>query len=190
MVTRDIVQRLLAILNETRSRVNTLESREVALLTATQTLTNKTLTTPVIGSFTNAQHAHTDAASGGTIAHTSLTGLTTGDPHTQYILKSAYDANTILAATNDDTPLALTVGASTIVGRAASGGIDALSASQVRTILELATLYAAAWHGHLHVLTTERAVPANHTLALDFLDLSDVNSGVDLEAGAARHLIG
>ena len=112
MVTRDIVQRLLAILNETRSRVNTLESREVALLTATQTLTNKTLTTPVIGSFTNAQHAHTDAASGGTIA------------------------------------------------------------------------------GHLHVLTTERAVPANHTLALDFLDLSDVNSGVDLEAGAALHLIG
>lgn len=113
MVTRDIVQRLLAILNETRSRVNTLESREVALLTATQTLTNKTLTTPVIGSFTNAQHAHTDAASGGTI-----------------------------------------------------------------------------WNGHLHVLTTERAVPANHTLALDFLDLSDVNSGVDLEAGAALHLIG
>lgn len=139
MVTRDIVQRLLAILNETRSRVNTLESREVALLTATQTLTNKTLTTPVIGSFTNAQHAHTDAASGGTIAHTSLTGLTTGDPHTQYILKSAYDANTILAATNDDTPLALTVGASTIVGRGPTGGIAALSAGDARTVLGLAT---------------------------------------------------
>ena len=51
-----------------------------------QTLTNKTLTTPTIASFTNAQHAHTDAASGGTIAHSSLTGLTTGDPHTQYAL--------------------------------------------------------------------------------------------------------
>lgn len=47
------------------------------LLTATQTLTNKTLTTPTIGSFTNAQHAHTGASSGGQIAHTSLTSIGT-----------------------------------------------------------------------------------------------------------------
>lgn len=39
----------------------------------TQTLTNKTLTTPTIGDFTNAQHAHTGATSGGTIAYGSLT---------------------------------------------------------------------------------------------------------------------
>jgi hypothetical protein len=77
MVSRDIIQRLLAIINETRSRVNTLESKENVLLTATQTLTNKTLTTPTIGNFTNAQHAHTDAASGGTVAHTSLTSIGT-----------------------------------------------------------------------------------------------------------------
>ena len=77
MVSREIIQRLLAIINETRSRVNTLESQENVLLTATQTLTNKTLTTPTIGNFTNAQHAHTDAASGGTVAHTSLTSIGT-----------------------------------------------------------------------------------------------------------------
>lgn len=35
--------------------------------TATQTLTNKTLTTPVIGDFTNATHTHGDAAGGGTL---------------------------------------------------------------------------------------------------------------------------
>jgi hypothetical protein len=35
--------------------------------TDTQTLTNKTLTTPTIGSFTNATHAHTSAAAGGTL---------------------------------------------------------------------------------------------------------------------------
>ena len=110
MVSRDIIQRLLAIINDTRARLNTLESREVALLTATQTLTNKTLTTPTIGNFTNAQHAHTDATSGGTISHGSLTDLTTGDPHTQYLLESTYDANTILKADADDTPIALTVG--------------------------------------------------------------------------------
>jgi hypothetical protein len=45
--------------------------------TAAQTLTNKTLTLPVIGNFTNAQHAHTGAASGGTIAHTALTSIGT-----------------------------------------------------------------------------------------------------------------
>ena len=47
--------------------------------TNTQTLTNKTLTTPVIGDFTSAQHAHTNAASGGAIAHTSLTAIGTND---------------------------------------------------------------------------------------------------------------
>ena len=35
--------------------------------TDTQTLSNKTLTTPTIGSFANATHAHTAAASGGTL---------------------------------------------------------------------------------------------------------------------------
>lgn len=51
--------------------------------TNTQTLTNKTLTTPTIGDFTNAQHAHTNAASGGTISHGSLTGIGANDHHAQ-----------------------------------------------------------------------------------------------------------
>lgn len=53
--------------------------------TNTQTLTNKTLTTPTIASFTNATHNHADAAGGGTIDHGALTGLT-DDDHTQYFL--------------------------------------------------------------------------------------------------------
>ena len=39
----------------------------IAGTTNTQTLTNKTLTTPTIGDFTNAQHLHVGAASGGLI---------------------------------------------------------------------------------------------------------------------------
>jgi hypothetical protein len=73
-----------------------------------QTLTNKTLTTPTIGDFTNAQHAHTNAASGGTVAHTSLTGLTTGDPHTQYALLAGRSGGQSLSggtAANDDLTL-------------------------------------------------------------------------------------
>lgn len=71
MVTRDIVQRLLNVINDTRRRVNTLESREYVLLAATQTLTNKTLTTPTIGDFSNAQHSHADAAGGGQLSLTT-----------------------------------------------------------------------------------------------------------------------
>jgi len=64
-----------------------------------------------------------------------------------YVLKSAFDANTILKADTDDTPTALTVGASTIVGRAAAGGIAALSAGDARTVLGLATTDAPTFAG-------------------------------------------
>lgn len=51
--------------------------------------------------------------------------------------KSLYDANSILYATTDNTPVALTVGASTIVGRKSSGDIVALTATETRTILNV-----------------------------------------------------
>lgn len=47
----------------------------LATLTLAETLTNKTLTTPTIGDFTNANHTHSGASSGGTIAHTALTSI-------------------------------------------------------------------------------------------------------------------
>lgn len=48
----------------------------VVTLTATQTLTNKTLTLPTIGDFTNAQHDHSDTAGGGSISAGATTGTT------------------------------------------------------------------------------------------------------------------
>lgn len=39
---------------------------------ASQTLANKTLTTPTIGSFANAQHDHSDSANGGTVSYNDL----------------------------------------------------------------------------------------------------------------------
>lgn len=41
--------------------------------TLAQTLTNKTLTTPTIGDFTNSGHNHSNAVGGGTVAETSIT---------------------------------------------------------------------------------------------------------------------
>jgi hypothetical protein len=58
---------------------------------------------------------------------------------------SLYDANTILMAVADNTPVALSVAASRILGRAASGDIDDLTAAQVWAIL-------AASAGHPEVI--------------------------------------
>lgn len=55
-----------------------------------------------------------------------------------YILKSLFDAYTILYADTDNTPAALTVSASTFVGRKASGGVSAMSASEARAVLNVA----------------------------------------------------
>jgi hypothetical protein len=54
---------------------------------------------------------------------------------TDYVAKALYDAHTILYATSDNTPAALTVGASTIVGRKASGNISAISTAEMKTLL-------------------------------------------------------
>ena len=50
---------------------------------------------------------------------------------------SLFDANTILKADSDDTPVALTITEQTIVGRITGGVIAALSAMQVRTLINV-----------------------------------------------------
>lgn len=52
-----------------------------------------------------------------------------------YVEKSTYNAYTVLAADTDDTPAALTVAASTIVGRKSTGGIVAMTMADLRTEL-------------------------------------------------------
>ena len=63
-------------------------SDTIALLLATQSMSNKTLITPTIASFVNATHTHQNAAGGGTLDHgLALVGLG-DDDHTQYALRS------------------------------------------------------------------------------------------------------
>jgi hypothetical protein len=54
------------------------------------------IVTPTIASFVNATHTHADAAGGGTIAHSVLTGLISGDPHTQYGLLAGRSGGQVL----------------------------------------------------------------------------------------------
>lgn len=53
--------------------------------------------------------------------------------------KSTLDANSVLYATTDDTPAALSVAASTFVGRKASGNVAAMSVAEALTLLGLTT---------------------------------------------------
>lgn len=53
------------------------------------------------------------------------------------VMETDYNANTILSANVDNTPLAITIGASTIFGRASTGDAVALTAAQARTILNV-----------------------------------------------------
>lgn len=53
------------------------------------------------------------------------------------VAKTDYDANSILVADTDDTPVARTVAEQTLVGRITGGSIDDLSVAQVRTLIGL-----------------------------------------------------
>lgn len=81
-------------------------------------------------------------ASGGTnttqVATTAFVTSAVSTLSSSVISKNDYDANSILYATLDNTPVVLSVGTSTFVGRKASGDISAMSASEARTIINVA----------------------------------------------------
>jgi hypothetical protein len=62
----------------------------------------------------------------------------TADPHAGYLKESDYDANSLLVATTDNTPVPLVVGASTFVGRKSSGGITAMTPTEAKAELAIA----------------------------------------------------
>lgn len=74
--------------------------------TNTQTLTNKTLTTPTIASFANANHDHSNSAGGGTTAHSSATaahgatGAVVGTTNTQTLSSKTLTTPTIASFVN------------------------------------------------------------------------------------------
>lgn len=85
---------------------------------------------------------------------TIVTGDGTADPTDTvatgagFVAKSLYDANTVLYATTDDTPAALTVGASTVVGRRGSGGIVAISYANLLSDLGAAPVSSPTFTGN------------------------------------------
>jgi hypothetical protein len=90
------------------------------------------------------------------------------------VLATLFDAQSILAATADNTPAALTVGAQTIVGRITGGNIAALTGAQVLGILAPITWTATTSAADsLAIPITHRSV--NKTTGADAEALSLAN---------------
>lgn len=91
--------------------------------TDSQTLTNKTLTTPTIGDFSNATHNHENAAGGGQL---SITAATTGTlPETRGgTNQTTYSTGDILYASGANTLAKLTLGTEGQVLRVGSSNIE------------------------------------------------------------------
>lgn len=92
----------------------------VATTTGTQTLTNKTLTTPTIGDFTNAQHDHLDADDGGTLTAAAVSDFT----------EAAQDATGAMVGTS----LVYNDGAATLQRAALTGDVTASQDSNATTL--------------------------------------------------------
>lgn len=129
-------------------------------------------------------HNH-NSGSGPQVDHGALGGLADND-HLQYVLKSLYDAHSILIAVSDDTPEVLVVPASRIVGRKATGNIGALTGAEILAILSAQAGAAFDWNNknliNLASLITDTGTPrdlpidcgANKTILLNQVVYEDL----------------
>lgn len=124
---------------------------------------------PVVGevwfnSTDNRLKVHTGA---GTVALATTADSGSGIP------ASTLDAQSVLAAIADDTPIAITVGASQLVGRLATGDVGAQDISAVQALMEAAGIDASTVGG------ADPFARANHTGSQAASTISDFNAQVD-----------
>jgi len=137
----------------------------------------------------------------GRITSGVITGLTPAevltllDIATNYVAKALFDANTVLAATTDDTPAALTVAEQTILGRITGGNIAALNAVQVLTLLGVSADSAQVLKSLFNANTILAADTDNTPAALEIAEqtlVGRITGGniVGLTAAQAKTLLG
>lgn len=128
----------------------TINSVAVPTISSTSTLTNKTLTTPTIVAtgFSNMNHTHAGATTGGQIAHTALTSIGTnthatidtllGDASTHYTATTGIHgvgAGAIVGTTNTQTLTNKTIDGGTVNATALQqGGVQAVTTTGTQTL--------------------------------------------------------
>src|SRR3990167_4302947 len=106
-----------------------------------------------------------------------------------------YDAQSILAAVSDNTPVAVTVGEQTLVGRITSGNITALTVAQVITLLGVPQFAKAmvimdlsgGAVSNVIVLHTSRALTLLKAIIL-YTEASSADAGVTITIGKESDL--
>ena len=79
------------------------------------------------GWFTDVEITNLPTINGGTLATALSLGTMASETATNYVAKSLFNANTVLYATDDNTPAALEVTEQTLVGRLTGGNISAVA---------------------------------------------------------------
>jgi len=105
-----------------------------------------------------------------------------GSANHEVLMKALYDANSILAATADNTPAALSVGASTFVGRKAAGNISAISVAEALTLLDVES--GADVTDATNVAAAGAVMEADWNAKGDIMAASADNTPVIVTAGA------
>lgn len=121
---------LVAAINELDAAIDGLGSGGVDTL---DELTDVVITAAAVGDILRHNGTNWVDALGTDFYATAAQGTTADNA----VPKSLYDANSILIATTDNTPTALSIGASRIVGRKATGDIVALTGAEAAVIAGL-----------------------------------------------------
>jgi len=154
----------------TATKISSITNSNIVQLTSSQILTNKTLTTPIIGSFGNATHTHANAAGGGQI--TLGTGTTgnyvatavagdgidvsgaTGNVTISVENSTASNKGSVIVAGGTGITVGYSAGTATVTGHTKYALTEDLAASEITAIQNIGaeTITATQW-GYLGAAT-------------------------------------
>ena len=156
--------------SSTATKISSITNSNIVQLTSSQTLTNKTLTTPTIASFTNATHNHSNAAGGGQI--TLGTGTTgnyvatavagdgidvsgaTGNVTISVEDSTASNKGSVIVAGGTGITVGYSAGTATVTGHTKYALTEDLASGEITQLQNIgtSTISAAQW-GYLGAAT-------------------------------------
>lgn len=107
---------------------------------------------------------------------------------TDPVIAAIFNAHTILMAVSDDTPVALAVAASTIVGRKSTGNIVALTPTQTREIINVEDNADVTDEANVIAALDGASVPAATVATGDKVMIQDINDSSELKSVTAQSI--